>query len=110
MKIYYDIEGDILQVQFKPGKPDERTGIGLNEQITIFCDISYQNALGFIALAYSKLLVLPESPLNELNNAPENIQHKIKKLISKPPLNRFLYLVDDKVGLEDVRMSELVVQ
>jgi len=110
MKIFYDVEGDILEVQFTLGKPDNRTGIGLTDQITIFCDISFQKALGFVALAYSKLLALPELPLAELSLVPEENQHKIKQLISQAPLNRFLYLADDSIGLKDVHISELVAQ
>ena len=101
-------DGDILEVQFTSGKPGNRTGISLTDQITIFCDASFHNALGFIAIAYSKLLVLPELPLAELGRTPEDIQNKVKRLIAESPLSHFLYLVDDKIGVEDVRMSELV--
>lgn len=108
MKISYDEEGDLLEVQFTPGKPADHTGIGLTDQITIFCDASFQTTPGFAALAYSKLLALPELPLEELRRVPEDIQIKVKRLLSQSPLNRFLYLVDDKIGVEDVRMSKLV--
>jgi hypothetical protein len=53
-------------------------------------------------------LALPELPLEELRRVPEDIQIKVKRLLSQSPLNHFLYLVDDKIGVEDVRMSELV--
>jgi len=108
MKISYDQDGDILEVQFMSGKPGNRTGIGLTEQITIFCDASFQTTLGFAVLAYSKLLALPELPLEELRRFPEDIQSKVKGLLTRSPLNHFLYLVDDKIGVEDVRISELV--
>lgn len=110
MKIFYDAEGDILEVHFIMGKPDQRTGISLTDQITIFCDFSFQKTLGFMALAYSKLLVLPELPLEELSRVPKETQYKIKQLISQAPLNRFLYLNDDSVGIKDVHISELVAQ
>jgi len=108
MKISYDEEGDILEVQFTLGKPGNRTGIGLTDQITIFCDASFHNALGFVVTAYSKLLTLPELLLEELCRIPEDIQKKVKRLIAESPLSHFLYLVDDKIGVEDVRISELV--
>ncbi len=108
MKISYDEERDILEVQFTPGQPNNRTGISLTSQITVFFDASFQTTLGFAALAYSKLLALPELPLEELRRVPEDIQIKVKRLLSQSPLNHFLYLVDDKIGVEDVRMSELV--
>ncbi len=108
MKISYDEEGDILEVQFIPGNPGDCTGFGLTDQITIFCDTSFNNAFSFVAITYSKLLTLPELPLEELSGIPADIQNKAKRLIAKLQLNPFLYLVDDKIGVEDVRMSELV--
>jgi hypothetical protein len=36
MKISYDEEGDILEVQFAPGQPNNRTGISFTSQITVF--------------------------------------------------------------------------
>jgi len=109
MKIYYDAEGDILEVQFTLGTPENRTGIGITEQITIFCDKLFKKSLGFTVLSYSKLLAMPEFHLDELNIAPKDVQKNIKKLISQFPLNHFLYLKDEKIGLEDVQMSELVM-
>ena len=108
MKISYDEEGDILEIQFTPGKPGDSTGIGLTDQITIFCDTSFNNALSFVAITHSKLLTLPELSLKELSRISGDIQDKDKRLIAESPLNHFLYLVDDKIGVEDVRMSELV--
>lgn len=110
MKIFYDVEGDILEVQFILGKPNKRTGISLTDQITLFCDSSFQKILGFVILAYSKLLALPELPLEELSRVPEETRQKIKQLVSQAPLNRFLYLNDDCVGIKDMHISELVAQ
>lgn len=108
MKLYYDPEGDILEVQFKLGQPEKRTGIGLTDQITIFCDTSFQQALGFTALAYSRLIALPETPLTELNQMPQDIQDKIRKLIINSPLNRFFNLINGNIGLRDIKISESV--
>ncbi len=108
MKLNYDPEEDVLEVQFKLGHSEKRTGIGLTDQITIFCDTSFQQALGFTAVAYSRLLALPEAPLNELIRAPRDIQDKIKKLIVNSPLNRFFNLIDGKIGLRDLKISESV--
>lgn len=108
MKIYYDSDGDILEVQLNLGRPEKRTAIGLTDQITIFCDTSFQQALGFTALAYSRLLALPEIPLNELNQAPRDIQDKIRKLIINSPLGRFFDFVNDKIVFRDIKISESV--
>jgi len=108
MKIYYDPEEDVLEVQLKMGQPEKRTGIGLTDKITIFCDTSFQQALGFTALAYSRLLALPEAPVNELNQAPPEIQDKVRNLIRNSPLNRFFNLINGKIGLRDIKISESV--
>ena len=110
MKIFYDEEGDILEVQFKLGKAENRTGIGLTDHITIFCDQAFQQAIGLTALSYSKLLALPETPMNELLQAPLLVQRGVKHLLTKAPLNRFLCIVNDKIKLEDVHISELAIQ
>ncbi len=45
MKISYDEEGDILEVQFTLGKPCNRTGISRTDQITICSDTSSRQLL-----------------------------------------------------------------
>jgi len=110
MKIFYDEEGDVLEVQFKLGTPDERTGISLTDHITLFCDRAFQQALGLTALAYSKLLALPESPMNELLQAPSSIQEQVRRLLTQGPLKRLVHLNADKIRLEDVHISELALQ
>ena len=110
MKIFYDEEGDVFEVQFKLGIPEDRTGISLTNHITLFSDRSFQQALGFTALAYSKLLVLPESPMNELLQAPSAIQQQVKRLLTQAPLNRLVRIEADRIRLEDVHISELAMQ
>jgi len=110
MKIFYDEAGDILKVQFKLGIPEARTGISLTDQITLFCDRTFQQALGLTALAYSKLLASPESPMNELLQAPSSIQQQVRRLLTRAPLKRLVHLNADKIRLEDVHISELALQ
>lgn len=108
VKIYYDNQGDILEVQFDPGEKDRRTGIGLTNQITLFCDASFKTVLGFTVVAYSKLLSLPSVPLNELEQAPDHVQEKIKELLKQPPMNRFIHLNKNRIKLEDTHISKLI--
>ena len=110
MKIFYDEEGDLLEVQFKSGMADMRTGIGLTSQVTIFCDVTLQQPLGLTVLAYSKLLAFGEFEMDEWDRIPANEQPQVKQLISRYPLNRFLHLVNNKMRLEDVKISELARQ
>ena len=108
MKIYYDSEGDLLEVQFGTGVKDKRTGIGLTDQITLFCDSTIEKALGFTVTAYSKLLLMPKQSLNELNRTPKDVKTKVISLLKKPQINQFIHVIGEKIGLEDVKMSRLV--
>ena len=110
MKIFYDEEGDLLEVQFKLGVADMRTGISLTSQITIFCDVTLQQPLGLTVLAYSKLLAYGEFVMDEWDRIPPKMQLQVKLLIARYPLNRFLHLANDKIKLEDVKISELANQ
>ena len=107
MKMYYDHEGDLLEVQFASSNTARR-GIGLTDQITLFCDEHLQVPLGITAAAYSKLLAHPKLPLTELLEAPQDIQQKVLHLLQSPFLTRFIHLENDSIELEDFRMSELV--
>ena len=108
VKIYYDFEGDLLEVQFSPGEKHRRTGITLTNEITLFSDTAYKTPLGLSIIAYSKLLTLPSRPLTELLNAPQKVQDQVKSLLKKNPFNQFFHLDGDNLGIEDVHLSELV--
>lgn len=105
--ISYDIEGDILEVRFAPGVEGNRTGIGLNEDITLFCDHEYSELHGLTVLAYSRLLTLPPQPLTELKEAPSNVQKKVRALLKAKSLQPFLSLENGNLRLRDVRIAQL---
>ena len=107
MKISYDPEGDLLEVQFTTSHIAPK-GIGLTDHITLFCDENFQLPLGLTAMAYTKLLAHPKLPLTELLEAPQDIQQKVRNLLQRSPLAQFIHIEDDSIGLEDFRMSELV--
>ena len=107
VKIYYDPEGDLLEIQFGRTAQASR-GIGLTDQITVFYDEDMEAPLGLTATSYAKLLAHPRLPLTELLDAPVSIQQKVRQSLQRLPLGRFLHLEGDVVELEDVRMSELV--
>ena len=106
-KIYYDSEGDLLEIQLGHTSRTRR-GIGLTDQITLFYDEDMETPLGLTAASYAKLLDQPRLPLTELLDAPENIQQKVRQSLQRKPLGRFIHLEEDFVELEDIRMSELV--
>lgn len=105
--ISYDLEGDILEVRFALGEEDNRTGIGLNEEVTLFCDRKYSELHGLTVLAYSKLLALPPQPLTELNEAPASVQKKVRALLKNKALQPFLALANGGIRLHDIRVAEL---
>jgi uncharacterized protein YuzE len=107
VKIYYDPEGDLLEIQFARTTKASR-GIGLTDQITVFYDEDMEVLLGLTVTSYAKLLAHPRLPLTELLDAPESIQQKVRQSLQRLPLGRFLHLEGNVVELEDVRMSELV--
>lgn len=107
IKIFYDAEGDLLEVQFIQAAGSRR-GIGLTEQITVFYDEAMQKPLGLTAMSYAKLLALSKHPLTELLDAPDHIQQKVRQSLRCPPLIHFIHLDGDVVELEDIKISELV--
>jgi hypothetical protein len=107
VKLSYDQESDILEVRFAVGKKGDRTGIGINEDITLFCDHSFSELHGLTILAYSKLISLPPQPLTELNEAPPIIQEKVRNLLQCKNLQPFLSLENGDVRLHDVRVKQL---
>lgn len=107
IKISYDKEGDLLEVQFSQAS-QTRQGIGLTEQITIFYDEYMQTPLALTVISYAKLLTLSTHPLTELSNAPDEIQKSVKQSLQQDPLSRFIHLKNNGIELEDIRMSELV--
>lgn len=106
VKICYDPEGDLLEVQFTQSSKARR-GIGLTDQITLFCDEDLQVPLGLTATAYTRLLAGPKLSLTEVLEAPQEIQQKVRRLLQQPLLAHFIHLENDFIELEDLRMSEL---
>ena len=107
IKISYDSEGDLLEVQFAQSSEPPR-GIGLTDHITLFFDKDLKSPLAFTVVSYAKLLALSSIPLTELLEAPEDIQKKVRESLQHQPLTRFIHLRGDVIELEDIRMSELV--
>ena len=105
MKINYDPEGDILEARFYAGEPDNRTGISLTDQITLFCDSATERPLGFIVFSYLKLLTLSGGHLEGLKEMPIATQDKIKKLLEQSQLKNFLEIKGNSVYLKDLKLS-----
>lgn len=107
VKISYDPENDLLEVQFARSL-GTRKGISLNDQITLFFDEALETPLGLTATSYTKLLLLEKLPLSELQEAPDEVQQKVRHALQMQPLIRFLHLEGKNAVLEDRRISELI--
>ena len=107
VKISYDQEGDILEVRFTTGTMENRIGIGLNEDVTLFCDLNYSELHGLTVLAYSKLISHPPQPTTELNEAPDDIREKVRRLLQSKNIQPFLSLENGDIRLHDVRVAQL---
>lgn len=105
MKIYYDPDGDILEARFYAGEPDNRTGISLTDQITLFCDASFERPLGFIVLSYRKLLSLAEQHTEGLKEMPITTRDKIEKLLEQSQFKNFFELKGNSVYIKDLKLS-----
>jgi hypothetical protein len=109
VKMFYDQEGDILEVRFAAGEEGKRTGIGLNDDVTLFCDLDYSEIQGLTVLAYSKLVALPPQPASELEEAPFEVKEKVRALLQQEKLRPFLSLENGGVRLHDVRVGQLAL-
>lgn len=107
VKISYDPESDLLEVQFARSASASR-GIGLTDQITLFFDEDLETPLGLAATSYTKLLLQERLPLSELQEAPDEVQQKVRHALQTMPLIRFIHLEGEVAVLADRRISELV--
>lgn len=107
LKISYDLDGDVLEVQFTQTAQGRR-GIGLTDQITLFYNENMEMPLGLTATSYTKLLALHRLPLTELLEAPIDVQQQVRQSLQHRIVERFLHLNGDFVELEDITMSQLV--
>ena len=108
INLFYDAEGDVLEIKFGSGMKDQRTGIGLTSQVTLFCDHRYERVLGLTIVAYSRLIALGAQPLSELSQAPAEIQEKVKNLLQTKPACLMLTIRNNDLQLEDLHVSKWV--
>lgn len=111
IRIFYDEEGDILDIIFSSGESENRTGFELNENIVIFTDKEISRALGMMFISYSRLLTLDRVKLDFLTNFPVKEQKRLLKIISSEPVKHFLRLITpltDEITIESPSLKELI--
>jgi len=95
IRFCYDTEGDILDITFDFGKPNQREGFELNDNIVLFVDRETDRPLGLMFISYSKLLQKIMS-LDYLDTMPPAQQHRLMKILGTDLLKPFLTLVSPR--------------
>ena len=70
IRLVYDSEGDILDVDFRLTGEKPRRGIELHDNITVWTNAQGTRILRLMFLSYSRLLEQPDLPLVKLKKAP----------------------------------------
>ena len=111
IRIFYDAEGDILDIIFSFSEPENRTGFELNENIVIFTDKEISRASGITFISYSRLLIKYSIILDFLNYFPKEEQKRLLKIISSFPVKHFLRVtipITNQVAIESPSLKELI--
>mgnify|MGYP001044968767 CR=1 FL=1 len=92
IRIEYDREGDVLEIFFAEGAG---RGLELTDEIVLRYDIQTGRPLSLIFLTFSKLMQPteygPESfYLEGLQRLSPTEQNKVMKILTSPPVNRYL--------------------
>ena len=96
IRLVYDSEGDILDVDFRLTGEKPRRGIELHDNITIWTNAQGTRILRLMFLSYSRLLEQPELPLVKLKKAPARQRVGLLKLLTRDPVKRFLVCINQK--------------
>lgn len=98
IRLVYDAEGDILDVDFRLTGEKPQRGIELHDNVTIWTDTQGTRILRLMLLSYTKLLEQPDIPLVKLKKLPARQRASLLKLLTSDPVKRFLMCLDEKEG------------
>jgi len=96
VRLVYDAEGDILDVDFRLTGERPHRGIELHDNVTILTDAEDKNVLRLMLLSYSALCAQPILTLKKLEKMPAQRRLKLIDFLAKEPIKRFLVSVDEK--------------
>ena len=111
IRFCYDTEGDILNITFGFGKPNQREGFELNDNVVLFVDKENDCPLGLMFISYSKLLKQQSLPLDYLAAMPQEQQGRLIKVLKHELLNPFLTLIEPvnrEVRIGNPHVNEMV--
>jgi len=96
LRLVYDAEGDILDVDFRLTGEKPRRGIELHENITLWTNAHGTRILRLMLLSYARLLEQPDLTLVGLKKLPARQRADLLKLLTSDPVKRFLVCVNEK--------------
>jgi hypothetical protein len=96
IRLVYDSEGDILDVDFRLTGEKPRHGIEVHDNVTVWTDTQGTRILRLMLLSYSKLLEQPALSFARLKKLPARQRASLLKLLTSEPVKRFLVCLDEK--------------
>jgi hypothetical protein len=96
IRLVYDAEGDILDVDFRLTGEKPQRGIELHDNVTVWSDAQETTILHLTLLSYSALLAQPSLSLTGLKKLPTLQRTNLLKLLRSEPIKRFLVCLDEK--------------
>jgi hypothetical protein len=96
IRLVYDAEGDILDVDFRLTGEKSQRGIELHDNITVWSDPRGARILHLTFLSYSQLLEQPSLLFTGVKKLPVRQRASLMKLLTSEPVKRFLVCVDEK--------------
>ena len=96
VRLVYDAEGDILDVDFRLTGERPQQGIELHDNVTIWTDADGTQVFHLMFLSYSKLLEQPTLSFTKLKRLSVSQRANLMKLLVNDPVKRFLVCLDEK--------------
>ncbi len=96
IRIVYDMEGDILDVDFRLTGEKPQRGIELHPNVTLWTDVNQRTPVRLMLLSYSQLLERPELSFDALKKLPSQWRTEVLKLLTREPLKCLLTCLDEK--------------
>jgi hypothetical protein len=106
-EIIYEERDDVLEVSFGFFEEDFPRSISLNEAIVLHTDSGLTAVLGITFYSFARLLGVGETQMDRLTSLSEIEARRVLMLLSQPPADSFLEVVDAENLLARVEAPNL---
>lgn len=96
IRLVYDAEGDILDVDFRLTGEKPRRGVELHDNVTVWTDAPGARILHLTFLSYSRLLEQASLSFRGVKKLPVSQRRSVIKLLTSDSVKRFLVCLDEK--------------